>query len=202
VKIGDGPWKLIEGRYTYLAAEGNLELTFTQSFDVDATYWFAFTYPWSYTDNDILLTALQKSVASQERIYFHREVITRTIERRNIELVTISDRTYITSEREPTLPNLYPGNSGRPFKFASVKKVVFFSARVHPGETPGSHVMNGILKFLCSDDPRAVLVRKFFVFKIVPMINPDGVYRGYFRSDTKGINLNRLYNTPSVTDAP
>ena len=29
VKIGDGPWARIEGRYTYLCTEHNMELTFT-----------------------------------------------------------------------------------------------------------------------------------------------------------------------------
>jgi hypothetical protein len=59
VRIGDKPWELIEGKYTYLAnGEGNLELTFTQSFDEDETYWFAFTFPWSYTDNEVLVNQL------------------------------------------------------------------------------------------------------------------------------------------------
>jgi len=63
--------------------------------------------------------------------------------------------------------------------------IVFLSARVHPGETPSSYSMRGIIKFLLSTkDIRAQTLRDNFVFKIVPMLNPDGVYQGYFRMDT------------------
>lgn len=82
-------------------------------------------------------------------------------------------------------------------------QVVFLSARVHPGETPSSYVMNGMISLLMAkSDPVAVMLRKNFVFKIIPMLNPDGVYRGNYRTDTKGVNLNRVYLNPSPTDHP
>lgn len=40
------------------------------------------------------------------------------------------------------------------------------------------------------------------MFKIVPMLNPDGVSRGYYRLDTKAYNLNRYYVNPSKTEHP
>jgi hypothetical protein len=48
------------------------------------------------------------------------------------------------------------------------KRVVFVSARVHPGETPSSFVMDGILEMLMRpDDPRSIALRDAFVFKLV-----------------------------------
>ena len=62
------------------------------------------------------------------------------------------------------------------------KPIVFISGRSQPGETPSSFLMNGLLKFLTDKkDPRAEILRKAFVFKIIPMINVDGVGRGFYR---------------------
>ena len=85
----------------------------------------------------------------------------------------------------------------------STRPVVFISARVHPGETPASHAMNGILDVLTrQDDPRSRRLRRMFVFKIVPMLHPDGVAEGYYRSDARGLNLNRLYTSPDPATEP
>lgn len=90
---------------------------------------------------------------------------------------------------------LFP-EKARPLRFK--KPVVFVSARVHPGETPASYAMKGVIDFLTStSDLRANLLRKMFVFMIVPMINVDGVYHGHFRMDTEGRNLNRYYIKPN-----
>jgi len=34
------------------------------------------------------------------------------------------------------------------------------------------------------------------------MLNPDGVYRGHFRADTHGLNLNRHYISPTLNEHP
>lgn len=63
--------------------------------------------------------------------------------------------------------------------------------------------MNGVIDFLTRlDDARAYILRKNFVFLLVPMLNPDGVFRGHCRMDIFNQNLNRYYNSPDLTKQP
>ena len=136
-------------------------------------------------------------------VYYHRELLTRSLEGRRLDLITITAAADQLDEREPPLPEgLLPEGGERPHRFAR-RPVFFVSARVHPGEVPASHVFDGVLAFLLREhDPRARRLRERFVFKLVPMLNPDGVARGHYRSDTRGVNLNRVYLDPSAARHP
>jgi len=72
-----------------------------------------------------------------------------------------------------------------------MRKGVFISSRVHPGETGASWVMKGILQFLTGDSPEARALRDEYVFKIIPMLNIDGVIHGNYRTSLAGVDLNR-----------
>lgn len=88
-------------------------------------------------------------------------------------------------------------------RFNKEKPVIFLTSRVHPGETPGSFVLNGFLDLVTDiKSEQGRLLRKHFVFKIIPILNPDGCARGYYRLDTAAYNLNRFYLNPSKQDHP
>jgi murein tripeptide amidase MpaA len=77
------------------------------------------------------------------------------------------------------------------------KKGIIITGRVHPGESNSSFVVEGIINFLLSNCKEAVHLRNNFVFKILPMINPDGVIYGNYRCSLLGVDLNRRWNNPS-----
>jgi murein tripeptide amidase MpaA len=95
--------------------------------------------------------------------------LTRTIAGNRCEYITITnkEKTFIKERSQQ-------------------KKGIFISARVHPGESNSSWMMKGIIDFLISSEPEANLLRENFVFKLVPMLNPDGVINGNYRCSLVG----------------
>lgn len=77
-----------------------------------------------------------------------------------------------------------------------LRRGVVVTSRIHPGESNASWMMKGFIDFITSDDPDAATLREHFVFKIVPMLNPDGVITGNYRTGLAGVDLNRVYKTP------
>ena len=73
------------------------------------------------------------------------------------------------------------------------KRAIIITARVHPGETMASHVMEYIIDFLLGPSSTARSLRENFVFKIVPMLNPDGVIIGNYRCNLSSVDLNRQW---------
>ena len=148
-----------------------------------------------------------------------------------MDLLTISSRDGIggwrDEEREARVEGLFPERGERRARRFESKQTVWVSARVHPGETPCQFVFDGFLEFILRvrvprqmrtiagrpktttysspeqlDDPRAEELRRHFVFKLVPILNPDGVANGHYRADTRGVNLNRCYQRPNNETEP
>eukprot|EP00347_Sterkiella_histriomuscorum_P020582 403337255 len=82
------------------------------------------------------------------------------------------------------------------------KKIVFIIARVHPGETNSSLLAHGLIQYLLSQDKIANYLRENLVFKIIPMINPDGVIVGNNRTSFLGRDMNRSYDNPNEQLTP
>ncbi|OXU27482.1 hypothetical protein TSAR_010642 [Trichomalopsis sarcophagae] len=209
---GHPQWERIREKPTFTADDKNnefiLSFNYRTSENPNAVTYFAFTYPFSYTDLQNHLKKIDAKMTKQnvnlaDDIYYHRENAINSLEGRRLDILTISSYYNILTEREAKLKDLFPDeNEERPFKFQD-KKIIFISARVHPGETPSSFVLNGFLNLLLNrEDQIAIALRRLYVFKLIPMLNPDGVAQGYYRMDTRGVNLNRLYLNPSKTDHP
>ena len=171
----------------------------------------AFCVPYSYGDLLCHITqwhALVKRSACNIR--FEERVLCRSLDERKLHLLIITSQTEKVGKQQQT-PQL--DARGRPIgsnssgstpysSFQSGKKVVLISGRVHPGEVTASHAVHGIISFLLSHDPRAAQLREHFIFFVVPMLNPDGVARGFSRLDQNGFNLNRCYNDPVPATQP
>lgn len=206
---GKTRWERIRDRPTTEIVDNQFILSFTHRMSEmkGAATFFSFCYPFSYTECQDMLhqlddnypSAVQLSPSSPPgTVYFHRELLCRSLDGNRVDLLTVTNCSGMMEEREPRLSHLFPDtNTPRAHRFAG-KKVFFLSSRVHPGETPSSFVFNGFLNFILRrDDPRAHALRNMFVFKLIPMLNPDGVVRGHYRTDSRGVNLNRQYLNPS-----
>lgn len=81
-------------------------------------------------------------------------------------------------------------------------RVIVVLARSHPGESVTSFVCQGMLEFLLGTHPIAMVLRESFVFKIVPIVNPDGVFLGNNRCNLIGQDLNRCWNVATEFSHP
>lgn len=83
------------------------------------------------------------------------------------------------------------------FNNGKEKKGVFLTSRVHPGEPMSSYVIEYIIEYLLSNSNIAKILRENFIFKIVPMLNPDGVIIGNYRCNLNLVDLNRQWIDPN-----
>ncbi|XP_010287373.1 PREDICTED: cytosolic carboxypeptidase 1 isoform X2 [Phaethon lepturus] len=158
-------------------------ITFTVTFQhKDDVCYFAYHYPYTYSTLKMHLQKLE-SMHNPQQIYFRQDVLCETLAGNSCPLVTI------TAMPESNYYEHICQFRNRPY--------VFLSARVHPGETNASWVMKGTLEYLMSNNPSAQSLRESYIFKIIPMLNPDGVINGNHRCSLSGEDLNRQWQNPN-----
>lgn len=84
-------------------------------------------------------------------------------------------------------------NEGREiaaFAIGSGPRRVLVTARYHPYETASSYCLEGMMAWLAAAEPAPRALLEQFRFTLVPMPNPDGVYRGLCkRTAVGGVDL-------------
>ncbi|XP_055899497.1 cytosolic carboxypeptidase 2-like isoform X33 [Biomphalaria glabrata] len=150
-------------------------MTWTIQFKHDRdTVYFSHCYPYTYTDlQNYLLDLTNDPIKS--RICKQR-VLCRTLAGNLVYVITITSASQNPEDMKH-------------------KKAVVVTSRVHPGESNSSWMLKGFLDFVTSSSPDAKLLRDSFIFKVVPMLNPDGVIVGNYRCSLTGRDLNRNYKT-------
>jgi len=151
-----------------------LTFTFTFPHDEDEVY-FSHCYPYTFSDLQQDLRVMEQDPSMLRR--FRRRKLCDTLAGNPCDLITITSFGDSVALRE--------------------RRAVVITARVHPGESNASWVMKGILDFLTGTSVDARILRENFVFKIVPMLNPDGVIVGNSRCSLAGHDLNRQWDEPS-----
>ncbi|XP_036283474.1 cytosolic carboxypeptidase 3 isoform X2 [Pipistrellus kuhlii] len=137
------------------------------------TCYFAHCYPYTYTNLQEYLSSINNDPVRSK--FCKIRVLCHTIARNMVYILTITTPLKNADSRK--------------------RKAVILTARVHPGETNSSWIMKGFLDFILGSSRDAQLLRDTFIFKVVPMLNPDGVIVGNYRCSLAGRDLNRNYTS-------
>lgn len=145
------------------------------------TIYIAHCFPYTYSDLGNFLNRVCNPQLTKDRL--KRTMLTRSIAGNPLDMLII---TNLESSQDDI----------------AERPAIILSSRVHPGESNASFIMEGIIDFLMSKDPDACALRDKYVFKIVPMLNPDGVITGNYRCSLGGYDLNRQWLNPTMKASP
>lgn len=124
-------------------------LSWTLQFPYDSdTCYLAHCYPYTYSHLQHYLRCISSNPAVAS--YCTLRVLCNSLAGNAVYVVTITSRGVGRVE-------------------GKTKKAVVVTARVHPGETNGSWMMEGFLDFLLGDSEDAQLLRDTFVFKVMDL---------------------------------
>jgi cytosolic carboxypeptidase protein 2/3 len=140
----------------------------THADDGDTVY-IAHCYPYTYSRLQGFLREIEND--PKKRHLVQRKTLCQTVAGNNCDQLIISD-----------------------FNNGKEKKGIFLTS---PGEPMASYNIQYIIEYLLSNSNVAKILRENFIFKIVPMLNPDGVIVGNYRCNLSMVDLNRQWIDPS-----
>lgn len=158
---------------------GDLSLRFSYTYDpiIDKTLVFALTYPWSCSRDRIFYEMLcLKYFKRKKKLKITKDKIGNSQNKRNLDLYWISDGIIELKELKKN------GTKSLNVK----KKIVIFMSRTHGSEAIGSmglgFFVEELAKKLENDEIKNWNLRET-VIAVIPLLNPDGVDRGYATVD-------------------
>jgi hypothetical protein len=196
-------------------------LSFAFCFDrEDEIYHFALTQPYSLSRHEMYV----KNLLAKNLDYVDVDVMAHTVQGRPLHLITVTDAKNMLKSRDTLQESLFQASDGPianepdvndpeygageslpkltfaedcdPPRSPRVGRVpvVFVLSRSHASETATSFVTQGLVDFLTSSHSVAKELRSSVVFKIAPVMNPDGVFLGNTRCSLLGQDLNRHWH--------
>lgn len=82
------------------------------------------------------------------------------------------------------------------------KKRVWIHAGIHPAETTSYFTVEGLVEWLLSGDPWAAVLLDHALIELMPMVNPDGVFLGNYRTNANSSNLEEEWSAPYNSTQP
>ena len=189
----------------------SLSFDYEFKYDNDVVY-FANSIPYFYSK---LMKQLNYYELNEEKYpYFQRKTLATTLGGNDLDMFTINSmydiykngpmsiimpkaKNYLSLKKNITGNNNNTKQSMNDSKIIDDRQAVIIIARQHPGETVGSFVIQGCIDFLMGNSEEAKKLREIYLFKIVPMMNPDGVLVGNSRTSFAGCDLNRRWGKPN-----
>jgi hypothetical protein len=138
-------------------ALGSSVLSFEETFEQDKVF-VSMRFPYTYGYNEAFLTKL-----AQDFPWVKVHNVGKSKEGRNLRVVQIGEGVDRKGNQKPTA-------------------VIY--AREHGNEHDTSHVVEGAIRSLVSDDDVAIKARSNFCFILIPLLDPDGATNGKYDSIT------------------
>lgn len=178
-QISDISWTRGGENYAYGVLPGQksrIKKRYTVSFDITFPYnndtiYLCYALPYTYSD-------LQRDIEGWKKLspYLMCETLCDTLGGRECPILSLTE------------PNQHLKDED--------KSCIFVTARIHPGESNGSFLMRGFMNALLDNSSISSFLRKNYIFKIIPMLNIDGVIEGFYRVSLSGDDLNRIWSDP------